>query len=218
MSGMEAIATYQKRVEELRTQRGGQVGVDEIAEVIESLLGTLEGDLTEHDIRLYREVEQLVSYIRSAKNEIADLCPDDLREDAIPDATDQLDAIVSDTEKATGTILDSAEKIESIGANLDDETQNEIRVLITQIYEACNFQDVTGQRITKVVRALKHIETELDKLVSVFGSEIYEEAREKRKAEKAGQSPAEKDLLSGPQLPEDANNQDDIDALLASFD
>jgi chemotaxis protein CheZ len=159
-----------------------------------------------------------VSYIRSAKNEIADPCPDDLREDAIPDATDQLDAIVSDTEKATGTILDSAEKIESIGANLDDETQNEIRVLITQIYEACNFQDVTGQRITKVVRALKHIETELDKLVSVFGSEIYEEAREKRKAEKAGQSPAEKDLLSGPQLPEDANNQDDIDALLASFD
>ncbi len=215
---MEAVATYQKRVGELCAQRGGQVGVDEISEVIESLLGTLEGDLTENDVRLYREVAQLVSYIRSAKNEIADLCPDDLREDAIPDAADQLDAIVSDTEKATGTILDSAEKIESTGANLDDETQNEIRSLITQIYEACDFQDVTGQRITKVVRTLKHIETELDKLASVFGNEIYEEARKRRKAEKVDQSRDERESLAGPQLPKDANNQDDIDALLASFD
>ncbi|MCZ6721687.1 MAG: chemotaxis protein CheZ, partial [Proteobacteria bacterium] len=73
-------------------------------------------------------------------------------------------------------------------------------------------------RITKVVRTLKHIETELDKLASVFGNEIYEEARKRRKAEKVDQSRDERESLAGPQLPKDANNQDDIDALLASFD
>ncbi len=43
---------------------------------------------------------------------------------------------------------------------------------MTQVYEACNFQDITGQRITKVVNTLKHIEEKVEALVSAFGDEI----------------------------------------------
>jgi chemotaxis protein CheZ len=76
---------------------------------------------------------------------------------------------------------------------------------------------VTGQRITKVVKALKHIEDRVDGLVAAFGDEIakYREAHPKQEGPK---EITDKDLLNGPQLPDNAGKQDDIDALLASFD
>ncbi len=80
----------------------------------------------------------------------------------------------------------------------------------TQIYEACNFQDITGQRITKVVRALKHIEERIDALVEAFGPEIKGTASV---ASAGGQPLTEEDLLNGPQLPDKAHDQAAIDAL-----
>ena len=42
---------------------------------------------------------------------------------------------------------------------------------VTQIYEACSFQDITGQRITKVVTTLKAIEGKVAHIISTFGAE-----------------------------------------------
>ena len=44
----------------------------------------------------------------------------------------------------------------------------------TRIYEACSFQDITGQRITKVVAALKAIEAKVAQIVATFGSRARE--------------------------------------------
>ncbi len=42
----------------------------------------------------------------------------------------------------------------------------------TRIYEACSFQDITGQRITKVVATLKTIERKVAHIIGTFGTGI----------------------------------------------
>jgi chemotaxis protein CheZ len=104
---------------------------------------------------------------------------------------------------------------------MDPATAEKITEAVTQVYEACNFQDITGQRITKVVRALKHIEQKVEALVAAFGDEIQKYRSlhpERRQADGTEDKMSDAALLNGPQMPDDAAKQAEIDALLASFD
>lgn len=167
------------------------------------------------DSKIFQELEALVRYIHSAKQEIAALCPEEIREKHIREATDELDAIVGHTEEATGAILDAAEKIEKIASALDVDPAMKIAEEVTRIYEACNFQDITGQRIGKVVGALKNIEARLEALTpSLTGIAAAEPAP---KPALAAAHP-DAHLLHGPQLAANAKTQEEIDALLKSFD
>jgi len=187
----------------------------EISAVVETVMNSLSGDVSLTEFKLYHELQKLADYIQSAKREIAAIRPDEIRATHIPMATDELDAVVDATAEATGIILDSAESLEKVAGTMPAEAGEEIRNIATRIYEACNFQDVTGQRITKVVRALKHIEEKIDALLSAFGEGI--------KAPAAAATPSapvpgdESHLLHGPQLPQEANKQDDIDAIMANL-
>lgn len=210
---------FRARIEELRAQRGDVVAVSEIAEIVENLMHTLDGEISAMDIKLYKELDDLARYIHAAKQEIADLRPDQIQSDYIPTATDELDAIVEATEKATGTILDAAEALEGMVANLDEENGQKITDVVINIYEACNFQDITGQRITKIVATLKHIEAELDKLVVLFGDEFRQGGTaEPAKPKAPPAATPESPNLCGPQRPEQATTQAEIDELLAGFD
>ena len=189
---------------------------EDVAEVVGEMLQSLEGDLSEVNLKVYAELEGLAKYILAAKREIAALRPDDIMSEHLPKATDELDAIVGSTEEATNGILQAMELLESLTAQMPAEVAEQVTNAVTQVYESCNFQDITGQRITKVVKALKHIEEKVEKLVAAFGDEI-QKYREHHPGEEPKKSGDEK-LLNGPQLPEEAGKQDDIDALLASFD
>ena len=189
---------------------------EEVASIVESVLASLQGDLSSADVRVYRELEQLSELIQSAKSEIAAIRPEDINEQHIPTATDELDAIVGATEEATGTILDCMEKIEGLTSKMEPEVGTEVGNAVTQVYEACNFQDITGQRITKVVKALKEIETKIDALVAAFGTQGGGKAKPKAPAKSDTKDPREDShLLNGPQLPGSSVSQADIDALLA---
>jgi chemotaxis protein CheZ len=144
------------------------------------------------------------------RSELAQLRSIEISHNHIPTATDELDAVVSETAKATGTIMDACEKIEKISGELGAPAGPELASSVTSIYEACGFQDITGQRITKVVKTLKHIEAKVSEIISAFGHThpgIIAPAKEE-----------EKNLLNGPQLKNTASSQEDIDKLLASFD
>jgi chemotaxis protein CheZ len=206
-----------QHLEALRQQRGDTVKVEDVGEVVRSLLASLSGDMSAADLRLYQEVESLAEYIHHAKAEIAQLRPQDIQSRYIASATDELDAIVGATEAATNTILDSAEKLEELSAELEAAHSQRLTDVTTAIYEACNFQDITGQRITKVVRALKHIEERIEALVAAFGPELQEEAPATAVAEALQAAPAtDEDLLNGPQLPDKAHDQAAIDALFSN--
>ncbi len=196
---------------------------DEIEEVVSEMLSTMEGDLSEMNLKLYAEVESLARYIVTAKSEIAALRPDEIMSEHLPSATDELDAIVGSTEDATNRILQAMESLEALVGEMPPELGEKVTDAVTQVYESCNFQDITGQRITKVVRALKHIESKVDALVGAFGEDIakYKTTHPQAEAAKQEQKPnpmSDSALLNGPQLPDSASKQDDIDALLASFD
>lgn len=135
----------------------------------------------------------------------------DIKDKHIPTATDELDAIVEATAAATGSIMDACEVIESI-AELPPVAAEQV----TKIYEACSFQDITGQRITKVVKTLKTIEQKVEALIGILGED---------QAGSGHSVPAEEEtrvgdaaLLNGPQMAGQAITQEEIDKLLGDFD
>jgi chemotaxis protein CheZ len=189
---------------------------EDVAEVVGEMLHSLEGDLSEVNLKVYAELEGLAKYILAAKREIAALRPEDITSEHLPKATDELDAMVGSTEEATNGILQAMESLESLTVRMPAEVAEQVTNAVTQVYENCNFQDITGQRITKVVKTLKHIEDKVEKLMAAFGDEVqkHRESHPREEQRRGG----EELLLNGPQLPDEAGKQAEIDALLASFD
>jgi chemotaxis protein CheZ len=183
-----------------------------VAEVVRAVLSTLSGDLSPQETSLLAEVEALGRTIASAKAEIAALRVDDITDNHIPFATDELDAIVEHTATATNAILSSCETLDDVAAGLTGDAATSLQDATTRIYEACSFQDITGQRITKVVSTLKTIEAKVAQIVTTFGTSKREVPVEETV------EAADSALLNGPQHPTVAMDQSDIDKLLASFE
>lgn len=202
-----------------------------MTDIVRSILGSMDGDISATDLRLYKEVVDLARFIESAKQELAALQPAEIRDQHIPNATDELDAVVGATEQATFAIFDACDVITGISGQIDPENSAKLTEQVTKIFEACNFQDITGQRISKVVRTLKHIESKVDMIVAAFGDEVRQNHTRPAAAaavvhadpapnfatDRAADDP-EAGLLHGPQMTSAAMDQDEIDRLLASFD
>jgi len=199
------------RLEDLR-QRYPATDPEMVAEVVRSVLTTMRGDLSSGETSLLHEVEELGEMIANARHEIAALKVDDITGTHIPSATDELDAIVAHTAVATEAILETCERLDGLAGKSEGDVAALLQEATSCIYEACSFQDITGQRITKVVATLKKIDAKVSHLLATFGK-------------RRGVTPpltndlqVDADLLNGPQLPQNAMDQSDIDALLASFD
>jgi chemotaxis protein CheZ len=215
---MHDPAPVNARLEQLR-QRYPQGDSDMIGSIVRAVLTTMRGDLTANETTLLAEIEELASTVANARAEIAALGADDITESHIPSATDELDAIVAHTATATESILECCETIDTVTSRLDAEDSAIMQDVVTRIYEACSFQDLTGQRITKVVTTLKAIEKKVAHIIDVFQPDpTGERAEAAAQARKDAAAEAAPSLLNGPQLPANAMDQSDIDALLASFD
>ena len=174
---VSAEEELKRRLSELRSSPGQAIDLGEIGQVVEEVLSTLSGDLSAVDLRMYGEIEALHQVIESAKNEIFSVRADDIRNEHIPSATDELDAIVRAAEEATNAIMEAAETVEGVAGEIDEERAAKLNDAVTQIYEACSFQDLTVQRITKVVRTLKSIEAKVEGLLATFGDEVARKRR-----------------------------------------
>lgn len=111
------------------------------------------------DAAIYRELKGIADYIAFLRQEIGALQPNDMRSTRLPSAGQELSAVVHATEEAGNAIMERAEAVMS--ANADDLAAYKAFVTeqMTAIFEACSFQDLTGQRISKVVETLQQIET-----------------------------------------------------------
>ena len=49
--------------------------------------------------------------------------------------------------------------------------QKSVNESCMKIFEACSFQDITGQRITKVVKSVTYVEDRVNDLIAVWGKE-----------------------------------------------
>ena len=166
---------------------------------------------------LKMELRALANSIQETKREIAQLRSGEEDDDRLNAVTSELDAVVGATEHATEGILDAAEKIDTISHNLranatDSYTTHlaeELTEHVMTIFEHSNFQDITGQRITKVVNTLKFVEERVDKMISIWGREAFMELLD------SGSSSVDEDkrLLNGPQQDGAGISQDEIDKL-----
>ncbi len=173
------------------------------------MLGTRTLSIAE--AALLTEIEDLATTLASTRAEIAAMGADDITASHIPSATDELDAIVTHTATATDSILESCEHLDAMTSRMGREDAQTLQDAVTRIYEACSFQDITGQRITKIVSALQAIERKVAHMISVFSPDSGHR-RVCREPAEAGS------LINGPQLPDAAMGQSAVDALLASFD
>lgn len=163
---------------------------------------------------LRQELQDMATAISDAKSQIAALQPEESADNRIMQAAGELDAIVTATERATNDILNAGERLQDQvdpirGAGLDEVAETVERE-IAAIFEACSFQDITGQRTTKVVAALRYVEQRVAAMVSIWGVEGVSEA-----FSGAEDSREDAHLLNGPQAEGEGVAQDEIDRLLA---
>lgn len=170
--------------------------------------------------KLKVELQSIREAIARTKSEIASLHQARLEGGRIDRVTDELDAVVDGTEHATNIILEAAEAIDSQSQNLvaklsgdDQGMAADIQDQIVRIFEACNFQDLTGQRISKVIGVLRFVEDRVEHMMEIWGGmDAFADV-----APTAGEDDrdGERKLLNGPALPADDGRatQSMIDAL-----
>ncbi len=193
---------------------GGVLAREKMAEVINRVLTKVgEAEMIARE-SLYKEIKELHEIIEEARNEMASARPGDIKATHIPSATDELDAVVAATEEATSAIMDACDVIERKCEEIGNDKSQEIVEEVMKIYEACSFQDITGQRITKVIHSLVQIDKKVETILKVIGGSVSQATSTEEDDTRVG----DEKLLNGPQLPEKGVTQDDIDKLLAEFD
>lgn len=152
MAKQAVAVTIEERTEALRKERGDNVSVDDIGSVVLSLV---EGTAPDNEVdKIASELRDLLDFIGAAKAELVGMQPKSLSRRDIPDAGEQLDAIVEATEDAASTIMDAADSMMEIAAEVEAPQAEKLEAVSTELFQASSFQDLTGQRITKVTKPL----------------------------------------------------------------
>ena len=165
---------------------------------------------------LRKELEMMASSIAQTRKEIASIKPEGPGNNRIVKATEELDFVLKSTERATAEILTCAERVQVIAGELkakgiDDPLCDELDMHGTNLMMACSFQDLTGQRMSKVVNTLRYLETRVNAMIEIWG--ITHADAETIIAERLNADP-DANLLNGPAREGEGVVQDDIDRLL----
>ncbi|MHA1165624.1 MAG: hypothetical protein ACTSP0_08615, partial [Alphaproteobacteria bacterium] len=102
-------------------------------------------------VHMRNDLLEMAEAISKTRSEIASMRAPNEEDCQFMSATEELDAIVEATEKATSDILEAAEDVQELAWVLrekgtEDEACDRLDARATDIYTACSFQDVTGQR------------------------------------------------------------------------
>lgn len=193
-------------------ERQGDVTLNDVIDLAEVMTGSMREFLAAVQPTITAELTAIADEISRLKVEITNLRPNDMKNNQIPEAGRELDAIVESTESATHTIMEAAETIMAADASDQDAYQAMINDKMIEIFEACAFQDITGQRISKVVSALNAI----DARVSAFVERLRIAEGDDAPREETDEERRRRDLiLHGPQHAGEGVSQADVDSMLS---
>lgn len=170
-----------------------------------------------HLIRLHQELVGLFAHLNRLRDELAAIKNPAIEDLHFSRTGSQLQEIVTATERATNTIMESVEKNEelvtALRAQVGTPEQGEILDRISAnnfaVLEACSFQDITGQRVNKVIKFVAHVEGRIDALCEIWGRDGIAGV-----PVNGGDTRSEDEkLLRGPSLKKEGVSQKDIDAL-----
>ncbi len=204
-------------------RRHRSADTDVVMEAIGRLETLLKRERRPDADRIRLDIGEMKDAIERTKLEIAQIKSDGRSPLSRFDrASNELDAIVEQTEGATSEILGSAEKIQELAwtmreAGVDNALCDEVENLTTNIYMACSFQDLTGQRTQKVVQVLRYLENRINAMIDIWGmdeDEVKSSSADQRVAVNAHDTRPDAHLLNGPALAGEGVEQNIVDDLL----
>jgi chemotaxis protein CheZ len=197
---------------------GDTVSEQEVADAL-ALLQTYRAQIEQCE-KLKVELDLIYDAISRTKREIAVLHGKSFNGEEMARVNGELGAVVGGTEEATQQILEAAESIDQAASalmkvNSPDQRKllsEEIQERVVSIFEACNFQDLTGQRIKKVMTTMKFIENHITIMMEIWGGI---DAIKSHAPPIVDIREGDERLLNGPKLAGETGHasQDDIDAL-----
>ena len=235
VSGGEVGPMHREIMAELRAIRaqmasGGNASKNAPANVVEdstsreiaearALLETYRAQIEQCE-KLKVELDLIHDAINRTKREIAAIHGKSFDGQEMAKVNGELGAVANGTEQATQQILECAEFIDQAASalsrvNSPDQQKllsEEIQERVVSIFEACNFQDLTGQRITKVMTTMRFIEQHINAMMDIWGGVDAIKAHAPAIVDKRE---GDDRLLNGPKLDGDVGHvsQNDIDAL-----
>jgi chemotaxis protein CheZ len=196
-------------VDSIAGKRQGDISLIELLGLSKLMIESLQSLIEAEDDELGGEVRSIARHIQRTQSELSRIPPRELTESVLPEADGDLHEVVRSTENATQTILDSAERIMSASAADVDAYRQVVDEAVVSIFEACCFQDLTGQRIRRVVETLDYVNRHVAYVTDVING-----------ADRKGMTMPTRDgddLLSGPQTGGDAISQIDADSLFEAL-
>ncbi|MGV8997326.1 MAG: hypothetical protein ACOH12_10315 [Parvibaculaceae bacterium] len=160
--------------------------------------------------KLTQECVDIVRTILVARREMGRLHDPELRQVHLPRASEEIGAILTMTETATNDIMLAAEDMMALDLSEPDFAAEQINGACMRIFEACSFQDITGQRIANVLKTLQLVESKIEELENAFsGASAIE-------PEVVAEKPhSDEALLNGPALEGEGIEQDFVDQMFA---
>jgi len=199
-------------------ENGGASIAREVADA-QALLETYRAQIEQCE-KLKVELDLIYDAINRTKHEIAMLHGKSFDGNEMSKVTGELGAVVGGTEQATQRILEAVESIDQAASalmkvNSPDQQKllsEEIQERVVSIFEACNFQDLTGQRINKVMTTMKFIENHIMVMMDIWGGV---DAIRAHAPPIIDDRVGDAKLLNGPKLDGDIGHasQNDIDAM-----
>jgi len=167
------------------------------------------------------DIADMANAIERTKKEIAQIADKGETGGRIIAASNELDAIVEHTESATQEILNTAESVQELcfemrEAGVDEKLCDRLEEFTTNIYMACSFQDLTGQRTQKVVHVLRYLESRVNAMINIW--HVNESDVQEAEPVPINEHDTRPDahLLNGPQMAGEGVAQDEVDNLFAA--
>jgi len=162
--------------------------------------------------RMRHDLMEMAEAIARTKADIAAIRPETNLQGKFAEAGEELDSVVQATELATSDILACAEHIQELAWTMREqgmapELCDAIDAKATEVYTACSFQDLTGQRTRKVIQALRYLEDRINATIGMWEPDAVAPAQPAR---------ADNVLpLHGPAKPGEGLAQADVDQVMA---
>ncbi len=202
---------FENILQHLRSRNDADPTFSDVVTLAEIAAESMQRFVASVDLAVYRELRDIAAYITRMKEEIGAFQANDLKDSRIPAAGHELDAVIRSTEDATNSIMECAEEILAADPT-DEDYRSLVNERVMRIFEACSFQDITGQRVAKVVETLQTIEARVSRFVEAVNAK--DGASLHALAETGPDAERRRRMVSGPPLAGEGNDQSSVDALM----
>lgn len=204
---MDALSVEIRRLQKNRSTLDNK----DADKLIKDFISILSADSStkQNDIIL-ENITHLSYQIAYVKHKISIMSDNILKDEFIPEISVELNSVIEQTEKSVMGILDVLDEINIINQKITDpDIKEKLITNSTKIFELCNFQDLTGQIINRIIKRLTVIESTVDKIVEILGqSSKYSHNHNNNVCDI---------LLHGPQKEAERPSQNQIDDLFSNL-